>query len=302
MQKLVIKSQFMGVKPCEIELKKFLLLIGEQASGKSTIAKLIYFFQTLPDAVYENAVLAYGRGEAWHHFGKEIKILALEKFKENFGTIIQPNGFEIVFHYHEPSQTYLEILEVADKLIKVKFHSSISYNLEQLINSHFTRTSPLPSTREDEIRFREHLRGIINDAFKRQNNNHTFLIAGRNTFVALPEIFEKTVSKEIEKLIEDEVTQQDFQKRQHLGNERLMLQFVEWSKGVKEYFKRNGQLFNNVIRHLENKEQLEELSNISQYILKGVYNSDINGENIYLENEKISSVRLMYGVFWDSIK
>lgn len=56
MQKLMIKSQFMGVKPCEIELRRFLLLIGEQASGKSTIAKLSYFFQTLPDAIYKNAL------------------------------------------------------------------------------------------------------------------------------------------------------------------------------------------------------------------------------------------------------
>ena len=45
----------MAVQPCEIVFDRFLLLIGEQASGKSTIAKLIYFFQTLPDALYENA-------------------------------------------------------------------------------------------------------------------------------------------------------------------------------------------------------------------------------------------------------
>ena len=47
MQKIIFHKPFMGVQPCEIEFDRFLLLIGEQASGKSTIAKLIYFFQNI---------------------------------------------------------------------------------------------------------------------------------------------------------------------------------------------------------------------------------------------------------------
>ena len=41
-----------------IEIKDVLLLIGEQASGKSTISKLIYFFKSLRtdllEVIYEN--------------------------------------------------------------------------------------------------------------------------------------------------------------------------------------------------------------------------------------------------------
>ena len=46
MQKIIIKN-FGPVQDAEIEIKKVLVLIGEQASGKSTIAKLIYFFKGL---------------------------------------------------------------------------------------------------------------------------------------------------------------------------------------------------------------------------------------------------------------
>ncbi|WP_241993488.1 AAA family ATPase [Trichormus variabilis] len=41
MQKIIIKN-FGAIQNAEIEVKKILVLIGEQASGKSTIAKLIY--------------------------------------------------------------------------------------------------------------------------------------------------------------------------------------------------------------------------------------------------------------------
>ena len=46
MQKLIIDN-FKQITHAEIEIKDFLLLIGPQASGKSTIAKLIYFFKFL---------------------------------------------------------------------------------------------------------------------------------------------------------------------------------------------------------------------------------------------------------------
>jgi predicted ATPase len=50
MQKIIIKN-FGAIEYAEIEIKKVLVLIGEQASGKSTIAKLIYFFKTLRDDI-----------------------------------------------------------------------------------------------------------------------------------------------------------------------------------------------------------------------------------------------------------
>ena len=46
MQKIVIRN-FRQISQAELEVKDFLFLIGEQASGKSTIAKLIYFFKSL---------------------------------------------------------------------------------------------------------------------------------------------------------------------------------------------------------------------------------------------------------------
>ena len=46
MQKIIVDN-FGPIKHAEIELRDFVVLIGEQASGKSTLAKLVYFFRSL---------------------------------------------------------------------------------------------------------------------------------------------------------------------------------------------------------------------------------------------------------------
>ncbi|MFM6897688.1 MAG: AAA family ATPase, partial [Microcystis panniformis] len=56
MQKIVIKN-FGAIEYAEIEIKKVLVLIGEQASGKSTIAKLIYFFKSLKENLKSESFL-----------------------------------------------------------------------------------------------------------------------------------------------------------------------------------------------------------------------------------------------------
>ena len=50
MSKLIIKN--LGpITDFEMDIKDFNLIIGEQAVGKSTICKCIYFFRTLKDDV-----------------------------------------------------------------------------------------------------------------------------------------------------------------------------------------------------------------------------------------------------------
>ncbi|WP_375558843.1 AAA family ATPase [Bernardetia sp. OM2101] len=46
MEKLIVKN-FKAIEYAEIEVNDLTFFIGQQASGKSTLAKLIYFFKTL---------------------------------------------------------------------------------------------------------------------------------------------------------------------------------------------------------------------------------------------------------------
>ena len=52
MAELVI--QYFGpIRHCKIEEKRFMILTGAQASGKSTIAKVIFFFRTVAEDVIQ---------------------------------------------------------------------------------------------------------------------------------------------------------------------------------------------------------------------------------------------------------
>jgi predicted ATPase len=55
MAKIVIED-FGPLAKVELEIQDFMLFIGPQASGKSTLAKLIYFFKTLPNELYQSVI------------------------------------------------------------------------------------------------------------------------------------------------------------------------------------------------------------------------------------------------------
>ncbi len=286
MQKLVISSQFMGVKPCEIELSRFLLLIGEQASGKSTIAKLIFFFQTLPDSLYENGIIARSRNEHFD-FLEHINRITGQKFLETFGPTSRNENVEILFQYD--IFCYLKISQGTDGLTHTTFEEKMGFVVGDALKRYFM--TPRLEDNLDEINLRQQFKQRLDILFRRTTNTHTYLIAGRSTTVAFPDIFEKIIEQEIEKLIEDEVKEQDFEKRQRTGNEKLLYQFVQWSKGVRNNFKNNGQTFQKVGEELNNKNATTLIENISKTILKGTYQSTEWGEQIKLENNLTVSLK-----------
>lgn len=59
MGRLII-NQLGPIEKCELECTRFMTLTGFQASGKSTIAKAIYFFRTIKDDI-----LNLAKAQAW---------------------------------------------------------------------------------------------------------------------------------------------------------------------------------------------------------------------------------------------
>ncbi len=307
MQKLVISSQFMGVKPCEIELSRFLLLIGEQASGKSTIAKLIFFFQTLPDSIMDNIRLSVARGENFD-FSRHVGLVVRDKFYETFGsTFHHSTNFDITF-YFENSQ-YIRVFRKDDGRAYSKFSVDLERNLKRHIQN-FSQSwkSSTFSNKEDEIIVRSNFLRDINTSFARTNTDYNYLIAGRCTVVGFPEIFEGKVKYDIEKLVEDEIKQQTLERKRRVGNERLLLNFVEWSETIRNFFKNNGGSFEVAAQSLEQRNKLRILADIFSKILKGHYDNDSYGEFIKINNtEKVflkdasngqqEVLRILQGIF-----
>jgi|APTNR8051073442_1049403.scaffolds.fasta_scaffold00383_19 hypothetical protein len=284
MQKLVVKSQFMGVKPCVIEIHRFLLLIGEQASGKSTIAKLIYFFQTLPDAIYKSTLLNQGRGN--FDYILDINSIARSTFVDTFGLTTRSEGvFDIEFWYNESS--YLNIHQgEKDRLVYAKFEENMGFNLGGVVRK-FIQTPR--GTDVENIFTREFLLKGLSAIFNQANTNFNYIIAGRNTVVAYPDLIGEKVRSELEKLVEDEVREQDFEKKKRRGNEMLFLEFVNWSEGIRKYFRTNGGTFDRVVRQqqLQNKDALAILIKITKKILKGKYESNDSGESLIPDGSRV---------------
>ena len=96
MQKIIIKN-FGPVQDAEIEIKKVLVLIGEQASGKSTIAKLIYFFNFLRYNILDKLTdLIKDPQSNDFDTEEELRAFIKEEFYKFFGKDLNANSFEII--------------------------------------------------------------------------------------------------------------------------------------------------------------------------------------------------------------
>jgi len=273
MQKLVVKGQFMAVRSCEIEMSRFLLLIGEQASGKSTIAKLIYFFQTLPDAIYEGIIAANGKNIY------DLKANIGRKFSELFGGSnsgysgeVKTEGliYEIRFRYSASHS--LKILATF-AWINYEIEDDLKKGIDLAIENYKSATK-LKQERVDEINARQNLKIELDNLFSRDNTEHTYLIAGRSVTTAYPDIFEKAVESELKILLEEEVKGQNLEIQLRSGSEQLLYQFVQWSKTVRAVFSQKGGTFSNAVLKLDNhKEALLKMSSIATKVLKGEYES-----------------------------
>ena len=279
----------MGVQPCEIEFDRFLLLIGEQASGKSTIAKLIYFFQSLPDAFYRRIILTKNRREEYDELEHEASVIG-SAFFEMFG-IFFTSDFEIEYHYNNLFRIDVQRNVVINKqdtiIINVGIPSpDARNNLRGILRSYLhPQKNILSAIDSDEVFLRQNLLNDINEIFSSRTSNHNYLIAGRNNAVAYPDYFERKVQEDTQRLLNEDVKQQSLRHNTLNGNERLLLEFINWSSDIRKYFQNNGGTFNAIKSNLENKNVLTIFEKIVEKILKGEYRYDSNGEYLNV-NEK----------------
>jgi predicted ATPase len=99
MQRIIIEN-FGPIKSCNIEIKDFMILIGNQATGKSTICKCIYFFKSLRDNVKEYLYEVLNNGiTAEQQFIDVINKELKNKFVNLFGLSKYKSKFNIEYHF-----------------------------------------------------------------------------------------------------------------------------------------------------------------------------------------------------------
>jgi hypothetical protein len=194
MQKLTIHN-FGPIRDAEVSLDRLFLLIGPQASGKSTIAKLVYFFLHVRDDVVafvvesaENDQLAKGD-------------IALQKrlrarFLEFFGPTPQPRDVFIRYEYGKDCFLEIALDEERHRFVTLRFSPEMRRRIRAVLEDSpgkLTRKPKSPglissagrlASEQDRTRLVEIVRKSCNDIFG-YSKELVFVPAGRSLLSTL---------------------------------------------------------------------------------------------------------------------
>lgn len=287
MQKIIIKN-FGPIQEAEIELKKVLVLIGEQASGKSTIAKLIYFFKTLREDLFSKI---YQADSEIFNKTKDFSLPIKRKFRDFFGPNHNLPMFEIRFYYHIEKNKYVHIEKKTNtSLVSVTTHNLLDKGFANSINEikKFLLQGNNINGIDDQLFYDQKkivyvrkLSILIKSLFESNQTDSLFVIAGRNATVNYSDLFEKYLFASVQnRLEEDDTSMQNIE-------ETLMLKFIEKVVKIKDIFKKEGNIDGLIAIQKEDKEVKNKLNKIKRQIrkiLKGTYIIDDSGEKIILNS------------------
>ncbi len=183
MQKIIIKN-FGPIKSAEIEISKIVVLIGEQASGKSTAAKLIYFFKTLKQELFvERFNLDQNSNEINEYIEESIIKSIQKRFYLFFEQIQSFSNFSISYFYSDKKSIKLE-KSVTDSLVNVVFSD---YFLEEISRTLYkysnTKVKPTNNIQKLANKTFSQMIAIATKLFEEKRTS-LYVPAGRNITVS----------------------------------------------------------------------------------------------------------------------
>ena len=161
-QHLIIKN--LGpIKNCEIDLTKMIVLDGSQASGKSTVAKTIFFFRTIKDDIVDSLIRPY----ADPVIQSEIQYRLSHKFEQLFGDNTDKNLF-IAFEYADG--------------VHVELNSNQPIKISKKIQNWYGKFFDVKLTTNDRIEIQKEANELFND-----DKEIVYIPAGRSMLSILSE-------------------------------------------------------------------------------------------------------------------
>lgn len=163
------------VNDCTMDLEHFTILTGKQASGKSTVAKAIYFCRTIKDDICED-ILKYNLLGNQFRLKTVIEKTLRNKFLQMFGTS-KAMSSDMRLRYDYSDDTFVEItlkLRENEEFINPKYvFITFSNNITDFIQSKYTN-----SFERSEIQ--AELNSLFHDDY-----NAIFIPAGRSLITLL---------------------------------------------------------------------------------------------------------------------
>lgn len=128
----LVADKFGPLSNVNIDINDINVFIGPQASGKSTLAKLIYYFLSIKDDIsqYYVSYITNDKTKFSDVIISDIKKRLRYKFVQLFGTTKHMMKFEIIFYYSE--ENYIRLQLNKDKFVSVSFSGNISHKLAEI--------------------------------------------------------------------------------------------------------------------------------------------------------------------------
>jgi predicted ATP-dependent endonuclease of OLD family len=284
MQRIEINN-FGPIAELKLDIKDFMLLIGPQASGKSTIAKTIFFFKSFHDDLVRYFLSAFEQDD----FSKPLEAytkMIRQKFLDYFGaTKYLPN---LHLKYFYDTHVWISItLESRHSYITPKFSNSFEKAIEKLAGKaekcakSLKPFNPSLLTSKDLLQTENTKREFISQITKEchqlfgDDRELLFIPAGRSLLATLADQLQFIEPRKL-----------DFLMRTFVSKINLLKPI--FNQSLSEIIKARKLLTQSEIDISRTK--LAE--KIIQKILKGKYQYDNDGEKLYYDSDKY--VRLSF--------
>lgn len=294
MQKIIVDN-FGPIRHAEIQLAPVVLIIGEQASGKSTLAKLIYFFKGVSSLFFSRF---YDSSDCQFDIDNQLISPIRDRFYEMFGSTLHMPLFVIKYWYSDTR--YVELKTNEDKRLKVSF--SDGFFTEEFIQEILGYKKSLQSLHADaeasesmvakmsadkkEFAVLRRLADCISNVFSTHHVDSLYILAGRNATVGYSDFFEDMLSFNLRKNIENQGKIVNEHKTQTI-DEALMLDFMQKVSKIKQILS-NGGNFEGIIHNSDGQKRrwLDLARRLVYMILKGQYSNSGDGERIVFPDGK----------------
>ena len=276
-------QNFGPIKEVKLDLdKKFQILIGEQASGKSTISKVVYFCQKIRD--YTLDFLLDSRPFSEYHknelFNGYLKYLQ-RQFMGCFGTTKHMDQFSIVYLFH---RRRISIKLNENGYIRYQFDDELKKGITKLLydaagiflnngkeKGYLSLIDRLTAMEMMKRQFEQNLKELFCNS-----SEIIYIPAGRSLLATLSEQLQDIPISGLD------LTMQEFirlilRTRNKFGNKMPEM--------VKDY--------TNTVKGQINNASVERAYDIIREILRADYASESDGEKIYFDEQHW--VKLMYG-------
>lgn len=278
----------------DLQLDKPLqVIIGPQASGKSTIAKSIYFCRKIRDYLVEyvrqlvNTHSYDSYNEYYINFYKYLR----KPFMGCFGTTKHMRQFLIKYYYDNSAEKYVEIKLDRDNYAIFKFSEPLEKDIHGLIRDALKIVSNMSNDFADAY----NQEASLVESVKRQtykmfadDERLIYIPAGRNLLATIPDLIQSNFVTSTPQMYGNvDISQIDF----------ITQEFIQYIRQMRNSFgSKLDEIAMNYLKtergQIKNKD-VEIACKLIKDILKAEYVSDREGEKLFYDQQ--NWVKLMFG-------